>query len=505
MLDSITGLFPSSVRAVVRAMQDTSETIVKLQSNIATGKKINSPTEGASSFFASRMLNFEANDLFSLLDNLGQNKQVIKTAEKGLIGASKLLEVADALVAESKLTVTDTLSEQILADNPVAYWRLNETSGTTAVNLGSEGSAIDGTYLNSPAFGQTALYESGDVATDFNGSNQSVDIPDSNLINLTTVTQRTIELVFNADDINSRQVLYEEGATVNALSIYIDGGRIYVGGNDFNDWGPINISAPIVAGQTYNIALVLDQPNGEFRGYLDGELMGTQAITIPLSNHSGDIAIGRMRQGTWFYDGAQNGNGYNFNGRISDVAIHNKVISEADLKERIKGMSVTNETSMGEEIKSIFTQIEEIITDASYRGTNILLGDDIVSNFNMDSSSQLKTQGDDFTKKGLGLDNLEFSTKEEIDIAAAAIKGAMNKIRKYISTLSTNIGIISNRESFIANNIKNKEEGANKLTLTDMNATSAKVIATQTRRAIQAQVMSISFQGQLRIASMLVS
>ena len=44
-------------------------------------------------------------------------------------------------------------SEMILADEPAAYWRMNETSGTTAVNLGTSGNSADGTYIGDVTLG----------------------------------------------------------------------------------------------------------------------------------------------------------------------------------------------------------------------------------------------------------------------------------------------------------------------------------------------------------------
>ncbi|MBI2606974.1 MAG: LamG domain-containing protein, partial [Deltaproteobacteria bacterium] len=51
-------------------------------------------------------------------------------------------------------------SQAVLADNPVGYWRLNETSGTSASD--SSGNAQTGTYTNSPTLGQTGAYSSVD-------------------------------------------------------------------------------------------------------------------------------------------------------------------------------------------------------------------------------------------------------------------------------------------------------------------------------------------------------
>ncbi len=49
-------------------------------------------------------------------------------------------------------------SAAVLADNPVAYYRLDETSGTTATNLGTAGAAANGTYVNVPGVTNLSNY-----------------------------------------------------------------------------------------------------------------------------------------------------------------------------------------------------------------------------------------------------------------------------------------------------------------------------------------------------------
>ena len=226
-----------------------------------------------------------------------------------------------------------SLDCEILSNSPVGYWQLDETSGTTAVNQGT-GSSINGTYTNGPTLGAAALYTGGSTSVDFDGTNDFVALPDSSLINTASATaERTIELVFNADDVTTRQVLFEEGGQTNHLNIYLDAGNLYVSGKDAGDWDAY-LSTGVVTGQTYHVTLVLDQPNGEMRGYLDGVLFGTDTtITIPLSSHSGDVAIGAMDNDTYFHDGGSGGNGHYFDGRISDVALYNSVLSDAEIQE----------------------------------------------------------------------------------------------------------------------------------------------------------------------------
>ena len=63
---------------------------------------------------------------------------------------------------------TTTYTTEVLADSPYLYWKLDETSGTTATD--SSGNSRSGTYTNSPTLNQTALINEG-KSVDFDGTN----------------------------------------------------------------------------------------------------------------------------------------------------------------------------------------------------------------------------------------------------------------------------------------------------------------------------------------------
>ena len=70
----------------------------------------------------------------------------------------------------------------VLADNPVAYWRLGESVGPTAVD---EIGPFNGTYIGSPTLGVAGLLTGdADTAVDFDGSTQYVSV--ANPTNLAT-------------------------------------------------------------------------------------------------------------------------------------------------------------------------------------------------------------------------------------------------------------------------------------------------------------------------------
>ena len=243
---------------------------------------------------------------------------------------------ADASVDPSVASPSSAnpMAKTILNSTPDAYWALNETSGGTVTNQGST-AGIDGTTTGSPSLGNPALYLGGGTSIDFDGINDGIDIPDSPSINTASTAQRTVELVFNADDVNTRQVLYEEGGTTNGLTIYLLNGRVYVTGEDDGDWVDADISGAVSTGTTYHVAFVFDQTTNSFTGYLDGVNLGSVTVNNQVfPSHSANIGIGYAPDGLQFHDGEDGSGGYHFDGRISDVALYNTALTQTQIQAR---------------------------------------------------------------------------------------------------------------------------------------------------------------------------
>ena len=80
------------------------------------------------------------------------------------------------------------------------------------------------------------------------------------------------------------------------------------------------------------------------------------------------------------------------------------------------------------------------------------------------------------------------SITDAIDEAAKAIE----KLRGYASTFGNNYSIVQTREEFTNNLINVLEEGADKLTLADMNEESANMLALQTRQQLAINSLSLA-------------
>ena len=91
-----------------------------------------------------------------------------RAAKAGSPGEHRTIEPLEPRVLLAGITGFDTA---VLASSPLAYWRLNETSGTTAADATGNGNA--GTYNTGVVLGQPSVLADGRAA-EFNGTTGEV-------------------------------------------------------------------------------------------------------------------------------------------------------------------------------------------------------------------------------------------------------------------------------------------------------------------------------------------
>ena len=82
-----------------------------------------------------------------------------------------------------------------------------------------------------------------------------------------------------------------------------------------------------------------------------------------------------------------------------------------------------------------------------------------------------------------------------IDTTITAVDGAISKLRTMASEFGNNYSVVQNREDFTENLINVLTEGADKLTLADMNEESANMLALQTRQQLAINSLSLASQA----------
>lgn len=235
---------------------------------------------------------------------------------------------------QTTVTVTEVPAPSLDNTALVAHW---EFEGNAADNAPFGSTSDDGVLQDNAQLVNDA--QRGEVLL-LDGEGDYLDVVDSADLNQKVVSQRTVGLWFKVDNSESRQVLFEEGGGSRGLSIYTDGGQVYVGGwnrpSSESGWSGTFLSAPIVAGQWHHVALTLDggtsTSSDAMRGYVDGHLFGSGAGSH-LWKHSGDVGIGSMDDATAFHDGNAGGDGFGFGGKLDDVRVYDRVFAAAEVEQ----------------------------------------------------------------------------------------------------------------------------------------------------------------------------
>lgn len=152
----------------------------------------------------------------------------------------------------------------------------------------------------------------------------------------------------------------------------------------------------------------------------------------------------------------------------------------------------------------VLTQIDQLVQDTSYKGINLLNGDDLTVNFNETRTSFLEIKGVTFDSKGIGLttsDN-EWKSNEDIDKSLTQIEKATSLLRAQASEFGQNLATVTTREDFTDNMINNLVSGSDKLTLADMNEEAANMLALQTRQQLARNSLSLASQAAQSVLSL---
>ena len=184
-------------------------------------------------------------------------------------------------------------------------------------------------------------------------------------------------------------------------------------------------------------------------------------------------------------------------------AISELVNQAKGLASNAKATGNTNERStLAVQFNELLSQIDTIANDSSFNGTNLLQAtpDNLAIEFNTDNTSNLTITGLDSTTAttgiSLGAATNNFADVTAIDTALTAISSALTTLRSNASTLGSRNTILSTRLDFTENLVNTLEGGEGKLTLADLNAESANLLALQTRQQLGINSLALAAQSE---------
>ncbi len=182
---------------------------------------------------------------------------------------------------------------------------------------------------------------------------------------------------------------------------------------------------------------------------------------------------------------------------VGGVGAFEGKISGETAKEPTAGKVNESRQKLAAQFDSILAQIDKVANDSSYKGVNLLQGNDLKVVFNEDRSSDLVIEGKDASSAGLKIaaSANDWKTNADVDAAITQIEDAIKELRTMSSEFGNNYSIVQSRETFTENLINVLEEGSDKLTLADMNEESANMLALQTRQQLAINSLSLASQA----------
>ncbi|MCQ2382105.1 MAG: flagellar protein, partial [Clostridia bacterium] len=150
-----------------------------------------------------------------------------------------------------------------------------------------------------------------------------------------------------------------------------------------------------------------------------------------------------------------------------------------------------------QQFNDVLTQIDQLVTDTSYKGINLLKGDNLTVVFNESRTSTLELKGVTFDSTGLGLtaSKGDWKVTADIDESLDQITKATSMLRAQASNFGQNLSTVQIRQDFTENMINELQTGADKLTLADNNEEAANMLALQTRQSLATKSLSLANQS----------
>ncbi len=223
-------------------------------------------------------------------------------------------------------STSNSFEQAVLADNPIAFWALSETAGTTAYDLSGNGN--NGTYTGGYTQGEQGPISNSNLgkSTLFNGTSSYISIP--NIIQPNTTI--TISLWFKT--ISDGIILgYQDSNVGGTSSNYVP--IIYIGTDGklraelwMGTTNPITSTNIVNNGKWHNVVLVVNSTTQSL--YIDNSFIGTLSGTVNNLNMTYS-QIGTGGGGNW---PAAIGGWFYFNGSISDVSIYNLALTQSQVQ-----------------------------------------------------------------------------------------------------------------------------------------------------------------------------
>jgi len=146
---------------------------------------------------------------------------------------------------------------------------------------------------------------------------------------------------------------------------------------------------------------------------------------------------------------------------------------------------------------SIQAQIDKIAADSGYKGVNFLAaGNSLDVFFGSDATDKITITGFGASSAGLALSSSGlWASNANVDTDISSMTQAETTLKAQTSTLSSGLSIINTRQDWVNGMVNTLTQGADNLTLADMNEEGANMLMLQTRQSLGTTALSLSAQA----------
>ena len=452
----------ASMRSNLLSLQNTQSLMDMTQERLSTGKKVNSAIDNPSSYYTAQSLNNRANDLSNLLDSMGQGIQTIKAADEAITTITSFAEQAKA-IANSARDVPSNFDKYAISSNQI----LEPVEGDIIMDARTDLSTFNLKVSDADDSKKFTVYLGDGSKHDITVSGGDASAVEANVVN----QLQGLGLNAKGDGQGGIIVSSTDGSSIS-----------WTNGDDGkgNDGLADKTSAAVV--------VTLDGTSGA----------NSATIAGAINNAAGSLGIEAAADGKAFSVTAKNKQFTIFSDGVTKNVTALKALGiEGSRKAGDATAETPERTSYAKQFNQILEQIDALANDAGYKGVNLLQENNLTVVFNEDRSSMIEIKGVDASSKGLGISQAQNDWQKDssIEVSIGNIEDAISKLRTMASDFGNNYSVVQSREEFTDNLINVLTEGADKLTLADMNEESANMLALQTRQQLAINSLSLASQA----------
>ncbi|GAB4525649.1 MAG: hypothetical protein Tsb0019_27750 [Roseibium sp.] len=489
----------SAVRANLNTLQSTADFMNDVQNKLATGKKVNSALDNPNSFFTASGLTSRANDLSTLLDDMGQSVQTLKAADEGISSITKLVESAKAKANQALQSQSQYERKQFAAQ----YNELLTQIEDLAKDAGYKGKNLlagDGNELTT-IFNEDSTSKLKIDAVDYTDTSLSTGLNLSDLAEgqgaTTSFTlqggKTTITLTDGTTTLNSSSTLSDSNVISTTTTLeFVDASgspnAIIAAAGNLTAGASVQDLVDTLNGIT-GVRAEFDDTSGELTIYSDEDFH----ISDTVDTHSAALSTFEVAATALASTGALLSNTGSF--AVGDTL----TLTDGNGFE-LGSLEIEDDTTV-DDLENFINDFQGV--SASFNSSSGRL--DITSEVDLaltSDNADFASSGFTANTSGVSLSAISdsgFATDSDINRVVDRLNTALSSLRTQASEFGTNLSIVENRQDFTKNLINTLEEGAGKLTLADTNEEGANLLALQTRQSLASTSLSFAAQADQNV------